>query len=468
MKMRYSLFRHGVLLGLGLIAACSAQGPAPGGTSSFIRHAAAASFVPAAAPQIDAADTAGTADTADTADTAGTAGTADAGQGPQSAAARPDIQMPIPLDYPSQLREGRRLAAKGSWQEAAAAFAAALRAKPDDAAALSELSFAELLLNRMADAESHAKRALDRGDTPSLKAASLYNLGRIAEAQLTSKEPETVKKAADYYRQSLKLRPSEEVLSRLFQLDEAPGVLPCTEPRPFKELLACMKRILRLEDDKIETRTPVESAIYFRIKFQPEYFFYQWSNYLALRSAAGWQVVYDLGRSRHSHPHDEDIIIRKGAWGTSGSTKFLQVEYSELDVTIHHPFPVDEVPGLRELACKSDPSDCERLLDYEVDYELRHRIFFTFSEAGVPKLAGNVVVACKDSVSLTFFADSKSWPASIRRRIDQWLTAHQASSFAQPVLGPDAKLKGTELRPDDRYSGPCPKPIPRDGMRQPW
>ena len=444
MKMRDSLFRHGVLLGLGLIAACSAQGPAPGGTSSFIRHAAAASFVPAAAPQLDAA---------------ATLDALDADQGPQSAAARPDMQMPIPLDYPSQLREGRRLAAKGSWQEAAAAFAAALRAKPDDAAALSELSFAELLLNRLADAESHAKRALERGDTPSLKAASLYNLGRIAEAQLTSKEPETVKKAADYYRQSLKLRQNEEVLTRLFQLDETPGVLPCTEPRPLKELLACMKRILRLEDDKIETRTPVESAIYFRIKFQPEDFFYQWSNYLALRSAAGWQVVYDLGRSRHSHPHDEDIIIRKGAWGTSGSTKFLQVDYSEVDTTIHHPFPVDGIPGLRELACKSDPSDCERLLDYEVEYELRHRIFFTVSEAGVPKLAGNVVVACRDSIDLTFSEDAKSWPAPIRRRIDQWLAAHQASSFARPVLGPDAKLTGTELRPDDRYSGPCPKPI---------
>ena len=415
----------------------SPWGSEPGRPCSFIRNAAAAPSGPASVPQ---------------------GSPADASQAPP-ASVRLDMQLPVPLDYQSQLREGRRLAAKGSWPEAAAAFAAALHAKQDDAAALSELSFAELSLHRLVDAEAHAKRALAQSSNPSLKAANLYNLGRIAEAQLTSKEPETVKKAADYYRQSLKLRQSEEVLSRLFQLDEHPEVLPCTEPRPFKELLACMKRIFHLEDQHIEIHNPAESVVALKIKFQPEDFFYQFSDYLAVQTAAGWQVFLDLGRSRRSHRHDELIIVRKGVWGASGNMKSLQIDYSTWDYTIHIPLAIDDFLGLREYACKTAPSSCEELLDYSITHEITHRLFYAFSETGIPTRIGDVAVRCKESIELTIFPDlSKSWPAPINRQIDQWIATHQSSSSANPMLGPDGKLKGTELRAD-RLSGSCPKAV---------
>lgn len=123
---RCPFLKYGILLALGSGAACSGRISASSAEIPPISHAAAAPPAPASLQQ---------------------AIPVDAGQvSPSVLVPRSDMQAPVPLYYQSQLQEGRRLTAAGSWQEAAAALVAALHAKPDDAAALSELSYVEISL----------------------------------------------------------------------------------------------------------------------------------------------------------------------------------------------------------------------------------------------------------------------------------------------------------------------------------
>jgi tetratricopeptide (TPR) repeat protein len=116
------------------------------------------------------------------------------------------------------LRRGRRLAKKGDHQAAARAFEEALEAAPGDARAASELGWEAFRAGDMPRARKATLESIAGTAEPETRAASLYNLGRIEEAE-GRKE-----RAAQVYRDSLALRPNPTVRARLL------AVAPNTPP----------------------------------------------------------------------------------------------------------------------------------------------------------------------------------------------------------------------------------------------
>jgi hypothetical protein len=152
--------------------------------------------------------------------------------------------------YSTQLKLGRARMRGGDAKGAIAAFRAALAALPKDAVALSELGAAALQAGDAALAEESTRASVAAAERPELKAASLYNLGRICEKKGDRAA------AIDAYRQSLSARPNATVWRALAALDaKAAAPFDPLAPRamqgPFPSLQAY------LEDHEIfEDRSP--------------------------------------------------------------------------------------------------------------------------------------------------------------------------------------------------------------------
>jgi tetratricopeptide (TPR) repeat protein len=112
---------------------------------------------------------------------------------------------------------GHKLMNNGKYAEAAAAFKEALAVRADDARILSELSWAAFKAGDSQAAVDAAERSIALTGNPELKAASLYNLGRVKEAQ---GDKDAAKRA---YSQSLGLRSNRTVQQRFNELG---GELP--------------------------------------------------------------------------------------------------------------------------------------------------------------------------------------------------------------------------------------------------
>lgn len=146
--------------------------------------------------------------------------------------------------YRRHLAAGRELARDAKWRDAAAEFDKALEAVPMDGRALSELGWASFQAGDFERArDANRKSVLASGDA-AVKAASLYNLGRVAEA---TKDPDT---AARHYRESLKLRANQTVRERLAKLGKPPvedwridqSQIPCAGPMSLDALCACLEK----------------------------------------------------------------------------------------------------------------------------------------------------------------------------------------------------------------------------------
>lgn len=150
--------------------------------------------------------------------------------------------------YRAAVKLGRGLERKGDHAGAIAAFQKALAAAPGDARALSELGWAQLQAGALVDASATTQRAIAGASEPALKAASLYNLGRVFEAQ-GAKE-----RAVDAYGRSLQLRENGTVRQRLLGL--APGAAPpeALEAEklagPFASIAAYCKQLRRDDPDE--------------------------------------------------------------------------------------------------------------------------------------------------------------------------------------------------------------------------
>jgi tetratricopeptide (TPR) repeat protein len=114
--------------------------------------------------------------------------------------------------YLAALARGRKLAKQQKWADAVKAFAAALEVLPMDGRALSEQGWAAFKIGDYKLARAANERSVLAATEPTVKAASLYNLGRTAEAMGKKEE------AARYYLRSLKLRPHAGVEKRLVSL----------------------------------------------------------------------------------------------------------------------------------------------------------------------------------------------------------------------------------------------------------
>lgn len=111
--------------------------------------------------------------------------------------------------YHKALARGRALARRGKHAAAVGAFDAALAIIPGDARALSELSWAAFKAGALDRADDAARRSVAATGDVNLKAASLYNLGRVMEARGDARG------AGAAYLRSYRLRPHAVVARRL-------------------------------------------------------------------------------------------------------------------------------------------------------------------------------------------------------------------------------------------------------------
>jgi tetratricopeptide (TPR) repeat protein len=119
---------------------------------------------------------------------------------------------PDPARHAQALARGRELDRAGDHAGALAAFRDAVAAMPGDPVALSELSWAAFQTGDLELARDAGEKSVAGAHEPKLKAASLYNLGRISE------ERGEAARAQALYRESLALRPNRAVRQRLLRL----------------------------------------------------------------------------------------------------------------------------------------------------------------------------------------------------------------------------------------------------------
>lgn len=147
---------------------------------------------------------------------------------PDAPALRPDDEL-----YTEALAAARRLAAEKKPAEALEELELAMEARPNDATAQAEAGWILFGQGRHGDARALLEAGLaSAGDDAKLRAICLYNLGRVDEATGAPS------KAAERYRESLKLRPNDTVRKRLEDLQAAgptvPGKAPATPTAPGK------------------------------------------------------------------------------------------------------------------------------------------------------------------------------------------------------------------------------------------
>lgn len=127
---------------------------------------------------------------------------------PHKAARRPSL-----VDTPEALlRRGRALAAGHRYADAVKVLDAALRAMPGDPRVLNELGVALRETGDLARAETVCRDAA-KAEAPELRAAALYNLGRVLERRGDAEA------AIAAYEGSLRIRHTRAVRERLVALD---------------------------------------------------------------------------------------------------------------------------------------------------------------------------------------------------------------------------------------------------------
>lgn len=156
------------------------------------------------------------------------------------------------------LANGRKLANQKKYKEAIAAFKEGLKAKPDDPTLLGEAGFAAYLDKDYDKAETLTRKSLDRQATPSVRGATLYNLGMIREAKGDKAG------AIAAYKESVKARPHRVVRAALAKLDPAAaaaadGLVPAKLDGPHKDV-AALCAALKAPDDECTCAAPVDLA----------------------------------------------------------------------------------------------------------------------------------------------------------------------------------------------------------------
>lgn len=138
---------------------------------------------------------------------------------------RADDKKPMPSaetrrTFTDKLDAGRKATKDGRYDEACALFREALQALPGSSSALGELGWALFQAGKLDEAKVHTANAEYLATRPTQKAALLYNLGRIAEAQ-GQKEA-----AREHYSRSLILRENDTVRKRVEGLGGSVNIPP--------------------------------------------------------------------------------------------------------------------------------------------------------------------------------------------------------------------------------------------------
>ncbi|MBL8612596.1 MAG: hypothetical protein JNL38_34970 [Myxococcales bacterium] len=198
-----------------------------------------------------------------------------------AAAARADTSAPSPVATPrstaasdagaldraarqrfaGHVARGRKHADASQWADAVRAFEAAVAIDPGDARAQSELGWAAFNAGDLSTARRATQVAVTAASDRVVKAQSLYNAGRIAEA---SDDPAAAERA---YRQSLSLRPSDAVEKRLASLGAGRGGsdltstgTTCVKAASIADLCTCIVDEVRASRGRAEGGTCGERA----------------------------------------------------------------------------------------------------------------------------------------------------------------------------------------------------------------
>jgi len=162
--------------------------------------------------------------------------------GATGASAQPSAKQTARFN--AEFTRGRKLSAQKRWVDAIRAFEAALQLVPMSQQALTDLGWAAFNAGDRSKARKATRDALRAATFPDVRAAVLYNLGRISEADGDKAA------AGTYYEQSLALRPNATVEERLKALRG--GVPPtawspvlaaapaCATPMAPEKLCACL------------------------------------------------------------------------------------------------------------------------------------------------------------------------------------------------------------------------------------
>jgi hypothetical protein len=171
-----------------------------------------------------------------------------------------------------------------------------------DGRALSELGWAAFQAGDYEKAKKANQDSARVAVDPKVKAASLYNLGRVAEAL---KDTES---AAGYYRESLKLRPHKAVTARLEKLGKKPPEpgstdteeLPCVAPvAKLEQACACLGK--QYEGDEVEEgeelcevveRAGPDEVRVARVRISDSN---ELELFLLYKTAKGWVTIADIG-----------------------------------------------------------------------------------------------------------------------------------------------------------------------------
>ncbi len=119
--------------------------------------------------------------------------------------------------YREHLREGRKLVQGKKYKEGLEVFEKARAIDPNNARILSEIGWAAYLAGDYERSIQANNDSVRFAKEDKLKGASLYNLGRVAEAQ------KDMSKAADYYERSLTFRENKTVRERLAKVKTQGG-----------------------------------------------------------------------------------------------------------------------------------------------------------------------------------------------------------------------------------------------------
>lgn len=262
----------------------------------------------------------------------------------------------------THIREGRRLGRAGDHAESLEAFEHALAEMPELPAALCEAGWQAFHLESHARAIEALKLGARLARVPNRRAACLYNLGRVLEAE------SSIDAAAESYRASLAIRPNDTVAERLASLN-APEPTTVFTPRAYASLE-------ELCDDgegghgELEACEEIDSYPFVDegrgaaiLTIDEKYVLPWWTfHHLALRNASG---VVRLALLGETESHSFDTVGTDTTFAPPVFSQIIEGGKREILVTVTTEHWNDMMVSCEDMGLADGSRECEEEQDYE-------------------------------------------------------------------------------------------------------
>lgn len=350
--------------------------------------------------------------------------------------------------YEELLRSGSEHVSAKKWPLAISDLQAALRARPKDATALSQLSLAFLMTRKIDQAQRAAEDAVKFASNSEVKASSLFQLGRIAEARSRSTD------AMEHYLASLKLRHDDETVFRLYHLNESLEAIPCRSARSLSTICECLSQLMGgacIGEDKL-----APSVMRLRATWAQERgYLGAASAFLAVQVAGGWFLAAHLGRLHDDKQHPLIITDMKTEVSQLGARRVFQLEYTYFD------------DNLRCMTLSNrDIRGLGRTYDVECLKEDRHVVLCASSEDGQSvdcPVSGRI--SCKRSKAVQVVDEFSHLGPGLSAQVREWEARSKTSAKGGLSVSPTGVITGTLLA-EEGASDTCPATRPVDARIQ--